>query len=141
LPLAIEKEREMFGKLKTGYKALGVLSDFNSLFKVKTANGSPSNIWGHKRTWVLLGALVAGIGPLVAGESDVMAYMKNNMEAIALIAAALYGLFAGMRAKSDEGSGPARELEGQRKVAALRAAASATTRDDGSYGASDGGGA
>ena len=130
----------MFGRLKTGYKALGILSDFNALFKVKTSNGSPSTIWGHKRTWVLLGAMVASIGTLVAGESDAFAFVKSNQEVLAIIAVALYGLFAGMRSKSNEGSEPARLLEGQLKVAALRAAASAPARDDGSYRASDGGG-
>ncbi len=100
----MEKEREMFDRFKTGYKALGVLSDFNALFRVKTADGSPSNIWGHKRTWVLLGALVAGIGPLVAGETGLFGFLGANQECIIMIAVALYALFGAMRKKSGEGA-------------------------------------
>jgi len=94
----------MIEKIKTGYKALSLISDFNSLFKVNTSKGSPGNIWGHKRTWVLLGALIAGIGPLLAGETDLIGYLNEHMESIVLILASLYGLFAAMRKKSEEGN-------------------------------------
>ena len=133
----------IFGRLKTGYKALGLLSDFNSMFKVQTTSGSPSNIWGHKRTWVLLGALAAGIGPLVAGDTDVMRFAKDNMEAVVLIAGALYGLFHGMRSKSDEGAKAKTFIEVQNTVARMRAAVNVQGTDDPGRtpDASDGGGA
>ncbi len=96
----------MFGFIKnirTGNKLLGVMSDFDSLFKVKTAKGSPSNIWGHKRTWELLSVMVLGVGALVAGDIKLFAFFEENIEIIAALAIALYTMFGRMRAKSDEG--------------------------------------
>lgn len=97
----------MFGKLKTGWKALGMLSDLQALWHVKTKAGTPGNVWGHKRTWVLLGAAIGGIGALVSGDVGIFGWVKLNSEILILIVLAVVGLFKGMRDKVDAGTGDA----------------------------------
>ena len=89
----------MFGRMKAGWRGLGILSDFQALWKVKTAEGVPSNIWGHKRTWVLLGAAVGMIGGIFAGDVSVFGWIQQNQEIFILIAVWAWAFFKGLRDK------------------------------------------
>lgn len=87
----------MFGRMKTGWKALGLLTDFKALWKVQTRSGVPSNIWGHKRTWLLLGSAVGLVGSVVAGEISIFEWVGQNKDLWVLIAGWMWLFFKGMR--------------------------------------------